>query len=161
VSNAIARARQDNDYDDDNNNNDNNNDDDDDKDYNNDDDDDNDAKDEYNDVAGRLKAYAATLFARVDATMAEIQAMDDRFENRVAVQEKALADEANEQQWAAAREKALADELRQVAAQEKALADEAEERCEAVAHAKALATKVLADGEGGQELAVCAKMFAA
>ncbi len=60
--------------------------------YNDDDyyNDDNDAKDTYDDVAGRLKAYAATLFARVDATMTKIQAMDDGFENRAATQEKVL-----------------------------------------------------------------------
>ncbi len=103
--------------------------------------------------------------------MAKIQAMDDGFENRAAAREKALADEANERERAAAREKALADELRQAAALEKtladeateqrradtlkkALADEAKERHEAAAHAKALAAKVLADEQGGQELAV-------
>jgi hypothetical protein len=97
----------DNDEDDDDNNNKNNdNDNDYDNDnnnnYNNDDDDDdndNDAKDEYKDVAGRF-------FACVDATMAKIQAMDDGFENR-----------------AAAREKAWADELRQMATWENTLAD--------------------------------------
>ncbi len=93
VSNTIARTRQDDDYNDNNDNNDNNNDnnddddedydndndnnDDNDKDYNDDNDNDDDAKDEYEDVAGQLKAYAATLFARVDATMAKIQAMDE------------------------------------------------------------------------------------
>jgi hypothetical protein len=104
--------------------------------------------------------------------------MDDGFENQAAVQEKALANKANKQQRAAAREKALADklrqaaawekaladeadELRQAAAREKALADEAEERREVAAHAKALAAKVLANKRGGQELAVCAKVFAA
>ncbi len=97
VSDAIACACQD---------------DDDDKDYDDDDDDDDNAEDKYNDVAGRLKAYAATLFACLDATMAEIQAMDDSFENQAAAREKALADEANERQRAAAWEKALADELR-------------------------------------------------
>ncbi len=114
VSDAIARTCQDDDYDDDDNDDDN--------------DDNNDAEDEYNDVAGRLKVYAATLFARVDAIMAKIQAMDDGFENRAAAREKALANEANERQRAAAREKALADELRQAAAREKVLADKAEER---------------------------------
>ncbi len=111
------------------------------------------------------------FFARVDATMAKIQAMDDGFENRMAAREKALADEANEQERAAAREKALTDELRLVTALEKALADEAnerrradtlkkvladeaKERHEAAAHAKALAAKVLADEGGGQESAV-------
>ncbi len=87
--------------------------------------------------------------------------MDDGFENQAAAREKALADEANERQRAAVREKALADKLHQAAAREKALADEAKERCEAVAHAKALAAKVLADEQGGQELAVRAKVFAA
>ncbi len=102
--------------------------------------------------------------------MAEIQAMDDGFENRAAAREKALADEANKQERAAAREKALTDELRLVTALEKALADEAnerrwadtlkkaladeaKERHEAAAHAKALAAKVLADERGGQESA--------
>jgi hypothetical protein len=161
VSDAIARARQDNDYDDDNKNDNNDDDDDDDEDYDDDDDDNDDAEDEYNDVAGRLKAYAATLFACVDATMAKIQAMDDGFENRAAAQEKVLANEANERQRAAAREKALAYKLRRAAAQEKALANEAKERREVVAHTKALAAKVLADKQGGQELAVRAKVFAA
>jgi hypothetical protein len=120
-------CQDDNDYDDNDNDNDDNDDDDndDDKDYDNDDDNDNnddddnnnnedydddeddnndnnnnndnDAKDEYDNVAGRLKAYAETLFACIDATMAEIQAMDDGFENRAAAREKALADEVNEQ----------------------------------------------------------------
>ncbi len=103
---------------------------------NNDDDDDD---DEYDDVAGRLKAYAATLFACVDDTMAEIQAMDDGFENRAAAREKALADEANERQRAAAREKASADKLRQATAWQKALADEANERRRADTRKKALA----------------------
>jgi hypothetical protein len=103
--------------------------------------------------------------------MAEIQAMDDGFENLAAKREKALADESNEQERAAAREKALADELRQAAVLEKALADEAterrradmlkkaladeaKERHEAAAHAKVLAVKVLANERGGQESAV-------
>ncbi len=103
--------------------------------------------------------------------MAEIQAMDDGFENRAAEREKALADEANKQERAAAGEKALADELCQTDTLEKALADEATKRrradtlkkaladkakeChEAAAHAKALAAKVLADKRGGQKSAV-------
>jgi hypothetical protein len=103
--------------------------------------------------------------------MAEIQAMDDGFENRAAAREKALADKANEQERAAAREKALTDKLRLVTALEKALADEAnkrrrtdtlkkaladeaKERHEAATHAKALAAKVLADELGSQESAV-------
>jgi hypothetical protein len=156
----IARARNDNDYDnydndddynddDDNDDDDdnydiNNGDDDNDDDNNNDgnddnDDDDDDAKDEYDDVAGRLKAYATTLFAHVDATMAKIQAMDDSFENRAATREKALADKANKRQWAAAWKKALADKLRQAAAREKALADKADELRQAAAQKKALA----------------------
>jgi hypothetical protein len=103
VSNSIACARQDNNYDDNNDNDNNNNEDDndDDKDYDDDNDDDDDAKDEYNNVAGRLKAYAATLFAHVDTTMAKIQAMDDGFQNWVAAWEKALTNEANERQRAA------------------------------------------------------------
>ena len=76
--------------------------------------------------------------------MAEIQAMDNGFENRAAAREKVLAYEANKQQRAAARDKALADKLRQAAAREKALVDKSEERREAVAHAKALAAKVFA-----------------
>jgi hypothetical protein len=160
MSDAIAPTRQDDDYNNNNNDNDNDDDNNDDNDYD-DNDDNNDAKDEYDDVVGRLKAYAATLFARVDATMAKIQAMDDGFENRAAAREKALADKANKQQQAAAREKALAYELRQAAAREKALADEAKERREAVTHAKALAAKVLADEQGGQESAVRAKVFSA
>jgi hypothetical protein len=103
--------------------------------------------------------------------MAEIQAMDDGFENRAAEREKALADEANKRERATAREKALADELRQAATLEralkdeanerrradtlrKALADKAKERHEAAAHDKALAAKVLAAKLGGQESAV-------
>jgi hypothetical protein len=135
---------------------DNDNDDDDGDDDDDDDDNDNNAEDEYNDVASQLKAYAATLFARVDATMAEIQAMDDGFENRAATRKKALADKlrqaaawenvladkANELRQAAAWEKVLADEadkLRQAAAREKALADEANEQCRADTWKKALA----------------------
>ncbi len=64
--------------------------------------------------------------------MAKIQAMDDCFENRAAMREKVLADEAEECREAAAHAKALA-----------------------------LAAKVLADKQGGQELAVRAKVFAA
>ncbi len=45
------------------------------------------AEDEYKDVARQF-------FARVDATMAKIQAMDDGFENLAAAQEKVLADKA-------------------------------------------------------------------
>jgi hypothetical protein len=103
--------------------------------------------------------------------MAEIQAMDDGFENQAAEREKALADEANKRERAAAREKALADNLRQADALEKvladkaterrrantlkkALADKAKERHEAAAQDKVLAAKVLADELGGQELAV-------
>jgi hypothetical protein len=125
---------------------------------------DEDAEDEYEDIAGQF-------FARIDATMAKLQAMDDGFENRAAAQGKALADKANKREWAAARDKALADELRQSAALEKALADkateqrradtlkkaladEAKECHEAAAQAKVLAAKVLADKQGGQELAV-------
>jgi hypothetical protein len=135
----IARAHNDNDDDDDNADYDDNYND---NDYDDDDDDnDNDAEDEYDDVAGRLKAYAATLFARVDDTMAEIQAMDDGFENWAAAREKALADKANKQQRAAAREKALADELRQATTREKALADKANERCRADTRKKALANE--------------------
>jgi hypothetical protein len=55
-----------------------------------------------------------------------------------------IAHEANERQWAAAWEKALADKadkLRQAAAQEKALADEANERRRADTRKKALADK--------------------
>jgi hypothetical protein len=148
----IARTRHDNDdyddnYDDDDDYNNNDDDDDDDYDVDDNDDDDNDddenddddAEDEYDDVARRLKAYAATLLARVDATMAKIQAMDDGFENRAAAWKKALADEANKQQRDAAQEKALADELRQAAARENALADEADELRQAAAREKALA----------------------
>jgi hypothetical protein len=133
LNEKIARARQDdnNDEDDDDDKDkDEDNEDDDDKDYDdndddnddddnnndNDDDKDEDAEDEYDNVVGRLKAYAATLFACVDATMAKIQAMDDGFENRAATQEKALANKANKQQQATAWEKALADELCQAAA---------------------------------------------
>ncbi len=111
------------------------------------------------------------FFARIDATMAKIQAMDDGFENRAAAREKALADEGNKQEWAVVREKALTNELRLVTALEKALADkankqrqadtlkkaladEAKERHEAATHAMALAAKVLADKLGGQESAV-------
>ncbi len=103
--------------------------------------------------------------------MAEIQAMDDGFEYRAAEWEKALADESNKQEQATAREKALADKLRQAATLEraltneaneqrrantlrKALADEAKECHEAAAHDKALAAKVLAAKLGGQESAV-------
>jgi hypothetical protein len=100
--------------------------------------------------------------------MAEIQAMDEGFENRAAAREKALANKANERERAAAREEAVADALRQAAALEKALGDEANERHRADtlkkaladkakerhAHAKALAAKVLADKRGGQESAV-------
>ncbi len=73
------------------------------------------------------------FFARVDATMAKIQAMDDGFENRVAVREKALADKANKQERAAAQEKAWADKLRQMAVRENALVDETDELRQAAA----------------------------
>jgi hypothetical protein len=97
--------------------------------------------------------------------MAEIQAMDDGFDNRAAEREKALADEANKRERTAAWENALADELRQAATLEKALADEATERRrtdtlkkaladKAKAQATVLAAKVLANERGGQESAV-------
>jgi hypothetical protein len=99
------------------------------------------AKDEYNDVAGQLEAYAATLFACVDNIMAEIQAMDDGFGNQAAAGEKALADKADKLRQAAAREKAFANEankLHQAAAREKALANEANKLRQAAMREKAL-----------------------
>ncbi len=55
------------------------------------------AKDEYNkhdnNVAGRLEVYAATRFARVDAIMAKIRAMDDSFGNWTAFGDKLLVEE--------------------------------------------------------------------
>ena len=80
--------------------------------------------------------------------------MDDGFENWAAAREKALADALRQ---AAALEKALADEAnerRRADTLKKALADEAKESHEAAAHSKALAAKVLADELGGQESAV-------
>ncbi len=108
---------------------------------------DDDAEDEYEDVAGQF-------FACVYATMAKVQAMDDGFENRAAAREKALADALRQ---APLLEKALADEAnehRLADTLKKALAEEAKERHEAAAHAKALAAKVLADKRGSQESAV-------
>jgi hypothetical protein len=55
------------------------------------------AKDEHNkdddDVAQRFEAYSAPLFARVDAVMAEIRAMDDGFGNWAAFGDEILAEE--------------------------------------------------------------------
>jgi hypothetical protein len=55
------------------------------------------AKDEHNeddnDVARRFEAYAAPLFARVDAIMAKIRAMDDGFGNWAAFGDKIFAEE--------------------------------------------------------------------
>jgi hypothetical protein len=86
-------------------------------------------------------AWVAECDASWDGAVAEAP-------NRTpALAEKALAKERRCHKMAA-QEKALAeeaDELRQAAAREKALADKAEERREAVAHTKALAAKVLAD----------------
>ncbi len=57
------------------------------------------AKDEHNkddnDVARRFEAYAVLLFARVDAVMAEIRAMDDVFGNWAAFGDEILAEEDN------------------------------------------------------------------
>ncbi len=58
------------------------------------------AKDEYDEdddnVARRFEAYAAPLFACVDAVMAEIQAMDDGFGNWAAFGDDILAKEDDE-----------------------------------------------------------------
>ncbi len=58
------------------------------------------AKDKHNEddghVARRLEAYAAPLFARVDAVMAEIRAMDDGFGNWAAFGDEILAEEDDE-----------------------------------------------------------------
>ncbi len=73
---------------------------------------------------------------------------------KAAAREKALADELRQ---ADVLEKALADEAtKQLQADtlKKALADEAKERHVAAAHARGLAAKVLADERGGQESAV-------
>jgi hypothetical protein len=55
------------------------------------------AKDEHNkddnDVARQFEAYTAPLFARVDAVMAKIRAMDDGFSNWAAFGDKILAKE--------------------------------------------------------------------
>ncbi len=55
------------------------------------------AKDEYEEyddyVARRIEAYAAPFFARVDANMAEIQAMDDGFGNWAAFGDELLVEE--------------------------------------------------------------------
>jgi hypothetical protein len=55
------------------------------------------AKDEHNDgdddVALRIEAYAAPLFAHIDAVMAKIQAIDDGFGNWAAFGDKILAKE--------------------------------------------------------------------
>ncbi len=55
------------------------------------------AKDKHNEdndnVAWRFEAYAAPLFARVDAVMAEIRAMDDGFGNWAAFGDEILAEE--------------------------------------------------------------------
>ncbi len=55
------------------------------------------AEDEYNEyddnVAGRLEVYAATLFARADAIVAKIRAMDDSFGNWTAFGDKLLVKE--------------------------------------------------------------------
>jgi hypothetical protein len=57
------------------------------------------AKDEHNkddnNVARQFEAYAAPLFARVNAVMAKIQAMDDGFGNWAAFGDKILAKEDN------------------------------------------------------------------
>jgi hypothetical protein len=74
--------------------------------------------------------------------LSEKSLAEEQGHHETATQEKALADEANEQCWVAAQDKALADEAnkqRQAAAWEKALADEANEQCQAAARQKALA----------------------
>jgi hypothetical protein len=76
------------------------------------------------------------------SALAEKSLAEEQRHHKTAMQEKALADEANEQRWATARYKALADEAnerRQAAAREKALADEANKQCQAPARQKALA----------------------
>jgi hypothetical protein len=73
--------------------------------------------------------------------LAEKSLPEEQCHHETAMQERALADEANEQCRAAARDKALVDEAnerRQVAAQEKALVDEANEQRRAAARDKAL-----------------------
>jgi hypothetical protein len=58
------------------------------------------AKDEYNEdddyVTRWIEAYAAPFFARVDAVMAEIRAMDDGFGNWAAFGDKLLVKEDDE-----------------------------------------------------------------
>jgi hypothetical protein len=91
----------------------------------------------------------ALLAAPLDAILAEIEHNNITHEaneqQRAAAQDKALANEANKlRQAAAVREKALADEadeLRQAAVQEKALVDEANKRRRADTREKALADK--------------------
>jgi hypothetical protein len=95
----------------------------------------------------RIRVKCALLAAPLNAILAKIErdniAHEANEQQRAAAQDKALADEANElRQVAAAREKALADEadeLRQAAAWEKALADEANKRRRADTLEKALA----------------------
>jgi hypothetical protein len=58
------------------------------------------AKDEYNEdddyVARRIEAYVAPFFARVDAVMAKIRAMDDGFGNWAAFGDELLVEEDDE-----------------------------------------------------------------
>jgi hypothetical protein len=66
--------------------------------------------------------------------VAELNAanLDKQCRHKTAMREKALADQANEQRWAATQEKGLADEAyeqRRAATQEKALADEVNKQC--------------------------------
>ncbi len=58
------------------------------------------AEDEYDEdddyVARQIKAYAAPFFARVDAVMAKIRAMDDGFGNWAAFGDELLVEEEDE-----------------------------------------------------------------
>jgi hypothetical protein len=86
--------------------------------------------------------------------------------HKIAVQEKALADEANERHQAAARETALADkahEQRQAAVWENALANEAnKQRChESAERATTLATKALAKDEYNKDNGYVARQIEA
>ncbi len=97
----------------------------------------------------RIRVQCALLAAPLDAILAEIErdniAHEANEQQRAAAREKALADEANERRRANPREKALADEAnerRRAATRKKALADEVNKRRR---HVTAVRENALAD----------------
>jgi hypothetical protein len=104
-------------------------------------------------IVSNLKSSLVAIAASAEKALAEEK---HRHKHKTAALEKALADDTNEQSWAAVQEKALADEAneqRRAAAWEKALANEANKRrCHELAErTTTLATKALAEDEYNED----------